>query len=303
MFQKSKKTKKATRKRPTVDDDEEDDKETSVLLAEARQVANPNKKVKGADDGNDEGKSPALMQQYQAADAPQASEKDLATSTPQHHPEAMHQAKKDDDDTAAKSADGLFRDKTRNKFLAGPIKASQFVRTTARFDYQPDVCKDYKDTGFCGFGDTCIYLHDRGDFLTGWQLEQQWEEQKKKDAAQRELDLFCNNGKSAVDGGAPGGDTGEDPSATSDGLPFACHICREDFTDPVVTRCNHYFCEKCIMNHVRQSEKPMCPICNQDTHGVFNQPVKLISKKRRLVGNKATWQEFAAAQKTTTEPT
>jgi RING finger protein 113A len=293
MFRKSKKTKKATRKRP--DDQEEDnDQETSTLLQEARQSANPNKKLKTAEGDDDDDKSKALMQQYQAAEGPQVSEKDLATSTPQHHPEAMYQEPKDGDDTAATSADGLFRDKTRNKFLAGPIKASQFVRTTARFDYQPDVCKDYKDTGFCGFGDTCIYLHDRGDFLTGWQLEQQWEEQKKKEAAQRELDLFCNKGDGSADTVAD-----DDPAAQSDGLPFACHICRDDFTNPVVTRCGHYFCESCILTHVRQSEKPTCPICHQDTHGVFNQPTKLISKKRKLVGSKATWQEFAAAQKKT----
>lgn len=38
----------------------------------------------------------------------------------------------------------------------GPIKAGpDNVRTITVVDYQPDVCKDYKDTGFCGFGDTC----------------------------------------------------------------------------------------------------------------------------------------------------
>jgi hypothetical protein len=34
----------------------------------------------------------------------------------------------------------------------GPIRAPSFVRSTARFDYQPDICKDYKETGFCGYG-------------------------------------------------------------------------------------------------------------------------------------------------------
>ena len=39
----------------------------------------------------------------------------------------------------------------------GPIRAPAFVRSTARFDYQPDICKDYKETGFCGYGDQCKY--------------------------------------------------------------------------------------------------------------------------------------------------
>ncbi len=26
--------------------------------------------------------------------------------------------------------------------------------------------------GYCGFGDSCIYIHDRGDYKTGWELEE-----------------------------------------------------------------------------------------------------------------------------------
>jgi RING finger protein 113A len=54
---------------------------------------------------------------------------------------------------------------------AGPARAPVHYRAVSRFDYQPDVCKDYKDTGFCGYGDACKFLHDRGDYKTGWQLE------------------------------------------------------------------------------------------------------------------------------------
>lgn len=34
----------------------------------------------------------------------------------------------------------------------GPIRAPMFLRATTRWDYQPDICKDYKETGTCGFG-------------------------------------------------------------------------------------------------------------------------------------------------------
>jgi RING finger protein 113A len=34
----------------------------------------------------------------------------------------------------------------------GPLKAPKNLRVTCRFDYQPDLCKDYKETGYCGFG-------------------------------------------------------------------------------------------------------------------------------------------------------
>ena len=72
-------------------------------------------------------------------------------------------------------------------------------------------------------------------------------------------------------------------------LPFACHICRKDFTNPVVTRCKHYFCEKlasylispgpyvidlcrCALENYRK--KPRCAVCGQPTGGVFN-PAKV----------------------------
>lgn len=53
----------------------------------------------------------------------------------------------------------------------GPLRASTNVRMTVRFDYQPDICKDYKETGFCGYGDACKFVHDRGDYKSGWELD------------------------------------------------------------------------------------------------------------------------------------
>ena len=44
-----------------------------------------------------------------------------------------------------------------------------------RWDYAPDICKDYKETGFCGFGDSCKFMHDRSDYKFGWQLEREME--------------------------------------------------------------------------------------------------------------------------------
>jgi RING finger protein 113A len=53
----------------------------------------------------------------------------------------------------------------------GPLRASTNVRMTVRVDYQPDICKDYKETGYCGFGDACKFMHDRGDYKAGWELD------------------------------------------------------------------------------------------------------------------------------------
>ncbi|KAK7854465.1 zinc finger ccch domain-containing protein 1 [Quercus suber] len=62
----------------------------------------------------------------------------------------------------------------------GPLRASAHIRVSARFDYQPDICKDYKETGYCGYGDSCKFMHDRGDYKSGWQMEKEWDESREK---------------------------------------------------------------------------------------------------------------------------
>lgn len=147
----------------------------------------------------------------------------------------------------------------------GPIRAPANLRTTVRWDYQPDICKDFKETGFCGFGDSCKFLHDRSDYKFGWQLEREMQEgtygETDNDPHQYEVD------------------------SDSDDLPFKCFICRNTFKDPIVTKCRHYFCEKCALGHYKKSTR--CYICNQQTHGVFN-PAKDIIAKMKAEGSTAT---------------
>ncbi|KAJ0963007.1 hypothetical protein J5N97_028129 [Dioscorea zingiberensis] len=139
----------------------------------------------------------------------------------------------------------------------GPLRASAHIRSSARFDYQPDICKDYKETGYCGFGDACKFMHDRGDYKSGWQLEKEWEEVEK--ARKKGLAMGGEDGRGAdVD----------DEDDDEDELPFACHICRQPFEDPVVTKCKHYFCEHCALKHHAKNKK--CFVCNKPTLGIFN---------------------------------
>lgn len=230
--------------------------------------------------------------------------RDFATRAAEHHPKKKHnpsdENKKRLDTTTSTTEDGkkIYSGikEIRNKFLAGPIKAPTFVRTTCRFDYQPDICKDYKETGFCGYGDTCIYMHDRGDTISGWQFEREWEakrhaEQKIK---QKDLEKFAT-GISKQDVKGDDNDNKEyGTNMTGDLLPFACFLCREAFKEPVVTTCGHYFCHTCILSKVTGIEvsSSECPVCGNETHKVFNYPSKLDLKKRRLVGSRGTWEEF-----------
>ncbi|KAH8806785.1 hypothetical protein DL96DRAFT_1629710 [Flagelloscypha sp. PMI_526] len=140
----------------------------------------------------------------------------------------------------------------------GPQRSATTIRQVTIMDYQPDVCKDYKETGYCGFGDTCKFLHDRGTYLSGWQIDKQWDSQQAARAA--------------------GGDNSDNSDSDSDDedLPFACLICRKPYTDPVVTRCGHYFCSACAIK--RFAKTPKCLACAAPTGGIFNRADKILEK-------------------------
>ncbi|XP_005994672.1 E3 ubiquitin-protein ligase RNF113A isoform X1 [Latimeria chalumnae] len=142
----------------------------------------------------------------------------------------------------------------------GPIRAPDHLRATVRWDYQPDICKDYKETGFCGFGDSCKFLHDRSDYKHGWQIERELEEGR----------YGAND------------DENYEVSSDEDDLPFKCFICRNSFKNPVITKCKHYFCESCALQHYRKSKR--CYVCDQQTNGVFNPAKELIAKIEKHKG-------------------
>ncbi|KAF8326657.1 uncharacterized protein EI90DRAFT_3070079 [Cantharellus anzutake] len=135
----------------------------------------------------------------------------------------------------------------------GPQKSTSTIRTVTVVDYQPDVCKDYKETGYCGFGDTCKFLHDRGNYLQGWQLDKLAADPKKN--AQK-----------------------EESDSDDEDIPFACYICRKPYTNPIVTRCTHYFCSACAIK--RFAKTPKCAACGAPTGGIFNRADKVIAKMR-----------------------
>ncbi len=127
----------------------------------------------------------------------------------------------------------------------------------------------YKQTGFCGYGDSCKFLHAREDYKQGWQLDRDWEV----------------GGKNKKPGGAKGEKGGDEQADEEDALlekiPFACIICKKPYTNPIVTRCGHYFCEACAIQRYRKT--PTCAACGSGTGGVFNGAKnlrKLLDKKR-----------------------
>lgn len=136
---------------------------------------------------------------------------------------------------------------------AGPQLTSSSLRFSCRFDYAPDLCKDYLETGFCGFGDSCKFVHDRGDYKMGWELDRDWEEQQRKLRLGHRVD-----------------DDEYVLSAAEEKIEDStrCGICEKDLAKPIVeTKCGHRFCEKCALAHSRKSNK--CKICDAVIDGRF----------------------------------
>lgn len=161
----------------------------------------------------------------------------------------------------------------------GPIKAPTNIRTTTTTDFAPDVCKDYKQTGFCGFGQNCKFLHDRSDYKQGWQLDREWEDVTKGKKVGGIVVANANRRKVEEED--------DDKDAILEDIPFACIICKGPYREPVVTRCGHYFCEPCALK--RYKKDPSCGACGSGTNGVFISAKRLkkpLDKKRERAAKK-----------------
>lgn len=88
------------------------------------------------------------------------------------------------------------------------------------------------------------------------------------DLAGWQLDKLAENPKRQVED-VSDSDSDED-------IPFACLICRKPYTDPVVTRCGHYYCSSCAIK--RYARNPKCLACSAPTGGIFNRADKVIAK-------------------------
>jgi RING finger protein 113A len=155
---------------------------------------------------------------------------------------------------------------------AGPVKATGYVKMTTLVDYNPSICKDYKQTGYCGYGQNCKYMHDRGDYKSGWEIDKEWDAKMKRGGEDENFEISSSDDE--------------------DELPFACFICRNEFDNPVVTKCGHYFCESCAL--AQEKKKKRCFVCNEPTSGIFNPPTALIEKMKKKKQQQE--QQEAAAQ-------
>ena len=126
-----------------------------------------------------------------------------------------------------------------------PQKSTPHINVTTRIDYQPYLCKDYNETGYCGFGDSCIYVHDRGDYKASWELDLEWEQQQAKKQSVEQIEQIEN--------------------------PLSCPICSKELLkgSSVVKSgtCGHLFCEQCAIARFARDKK--CAACGTVLDGRF----------------------------------
>ncbi|WAQ92892.1 hypothetical protein PtA15_17A374 [Puccinia triticina] len=200
----------------TTQDDSEKDNEPSVV--------NKNKKSKLEAEDDDDSKPQAVGVAYQALGSARQQAEESYQKAILEKRELGQQAREglsqDQAELEADTESKVYLGTSKSKYQLpkgsqkyGPIKGGpNNIKTITVVDYQPDVCKDYKETGYCGFGDTCKV--------------------------------------------------------------FSCMI--EPFNDPIVTKCQHYFCSGCAIK--RFAKTPKCFACGTPTSGIFNKASRIIEK-------------------------
>ncbi|EEH33898.1 pre-mRNA-splicing factor cwc24 [Paracoccidioides lutzii Pb01] len=197
-----------------------------------------------------------------------------STSTPSNLPDGTYRGSANYQSFLQKNPNA-----THKQF--GPIKAPTNIRTITITDYSPDVCKDYKQTGFCGFGDGCKFLHAREDYKAGWELDRDWEIGTR---GKKVVGRTVASRDSKAGGSGDQGEGEDEDDELLENIPFACVICKQPYKTPIVTRCGHYFCEGCALQRYRKN--PSCAACGSGTGGVFNTAKKLsrlLERKRERI--------------------
>ena len=176
----------------------------------------------------------------------------------------------------------------QEKGVEEKMKVPFFFKVNCIFDYAPGICKDFKETGYCGFGETCIFVHDRGDYKLGWEMERDWQKmqkirEKKKMEKFKKKKLENENIHLSDISSSSSSDC--DCHSEKEKLNTICKICNNEISNAVIVNCGHIFCEKCVVGHFKENKKK-CIVCGENLNGIFNNANKIIEHMKKKNGEK-----------------
>ncbi|EDK43014.1 pre-mRNA splicing factor CWC24 [Lodderomyces elongisporus NRRL YB-4239] len=141
------------------------------------------------------------------------------------------------------------------------------IKVTTITDFQPDVCKDFLQTGYCGYGDTCKFLHVRDESRQKKTIIREWENVAKKGKYGSTLSTLAKYTPSLVQ--SLHQQQQQQQVLVKDLQPFKCPICKKDYKNPIKTQCGHLACKLCFLDRYKKQRKVGCFICNKDVEGVM----------------------------------
>lgn len=186
----------------------------------------------------------------------------------------------------------------------GPMRVNTTIKAISQVDYAKGICKDYKNTGVCGYGDGCVFMHDRSEYKSSYEIDLEIKKKENRKLAilkKKGLDIKSQEVLNNLDLYNESGDyIGEnnidlnnkfkrfktESEKQKDKASYVCNICNNEFVNPVITICNHIFCESCALQNYNISK--LCFVCKKELKGIFNNAedvkemikIKSINEKR-----------------------
>lgn len=178
-----------------------------------------------------------------------------------------------------------MRDKNEksSKFFAniGPVRSLNTIKHTNTIDYNPSRCKDFFEAGYCVFGNSCIFVHDRNDYKFGWEEERDWDQKQKRkmDRRQRRLEAAEEGRDDDVSMSTDDEeiDANEEPAKYGH-IDAKCLICGGQYVNPTLLDCGHIFCSGCAQKQYISTAK--CFKCSKKNQGIFNSGAKILEKAK-----------------------
>lgn len=153
------------------------------------------------------------------------------------------------DNKIKKKLDLSLSKPSKNVNIKQPNSSDVVDNKKIYMDYEPLLCKEYKLKGYCGYGDTCKFIHSRDDYINENKLtKKHWKNSQENKVEEKKVEVVLK--KSDL-----------------------CGVCKLSFDSDLSKKfiqliCQHVFCKSCFMERLKMN-KMDCPECGHDSKGTM----------------------------------